>query len=245
MSIATPMPRKAIVTGGASNIGWACVQRLCLQHTVIVADVKPPSAPMPAGVRFVATDITDPAACQALMAQAAGDEGLAVLVHSAAITAPMRPIEHIDVAEWRRVMEVNVTGAFLVAQAAIEPLRRAQGSAVFIASRAGRTGYAALNASPAGTKAHYAASKAALLSLVKSLAIELAPQQVRVNAVVPGSIEGTMIPRERWPELAARIPLGRLGTPEEVAEAVAWLCSEQARYVTGHALDVNGGTWMS
>jgi 3-oxoacyl-[acyl-carrier protein] reductase len=102
-----------------------------------------------------------------------------------------------------------------------------------------------LNASASGTKAHYAASKAALLSLVKSLAIELAPDGVRVNAVVPGSIEGRMIPRERWPELAARIPLGRLGTPDEVAAAAQWLCSDAARYVTGHALDVNGGTWMS
>ena len=75
--------------------------------------------------------------------------------------------------------------------------------------------------------------------------LTLAPDGVRVNAVVPGSIEGRMIPRERWPELAARIPLGRLGTPEEVADAARYLCSQDARYVTGHALDVNGGTWMS
>ena len=235
----------AIVTGGSSNIGWACVQRLCAQHAVVIADLRAPASALPPNVRFMATDITNPADCQALVHDACGQAGLAVLVHSAAITAPMRPIEHIDVAEWRRVLEVNVTGAFLVAQAAIPALRLQRGSAVFIASRAGRTGHAALNASASGTKAHYAASKAALLSLVKSLAIELAPDGVRVNAVVPGSIEGAMIPRERWPELAARIPLGRLGTPEEVAEAVAWLCSEQARYVTGHALDVNGGTWMS
>jgi 3-oxoacyl-[acyl-carrier protein] reductase len=116
---------------------------------------------------------------------------------------------------------------------------------VMIASRAARTGYAALAPSPTGTKAHYCASKAGVLSLVKSLAIELAPDGVRVNAVVPGSIEGTMIPRERWPELAARIPLRRLGLPEEVAECVAFLCSSQSRYVTGHAFDVNGGTWMN
>jgi 3-oxoacyl-[acyl-carrier protein] reductase len=235
----------AIVTGGSSNIGWACVRRLAGTHDVVIADLRPPVDALPPGVRFVATDITDPAACHALLQCACGSTGLSVLVHSAAITAPMRPIEQIDVGEWRRVLEVNVTGAFVVAQAGIPALRAAKGSAVFIASRAGRTGYAALNASASGTKAHYAASKAALLSLVKSLAIELAPDGVRVNAVVPGSIEGTMIPRERWPELAARIPLGRLGTPDEVAEAVAWLCTEQARYVTGHALDVNGGTWMS
>lgn len=234
----------AIVTGGASNIGWACVRALASDHEVWIADLRPPVEPLPDGVRFVACDITDAAACRALMEPAA-PRGLALLVHSAAITAPAAPIERTDPAEWRRILEVNLTGAFLVAQAAIPALRRVRGSAVMIASRAGRTGYAALNASASGTKAHYAASKAGLLSLVKSLAIELAPDGVRVNAVVPGSIEGRMIPRERWRELAARIPLQRLGTPDEVAAAVRWLGSDAARYVTGHALDVNGGTWMS
>jgi NAD(P)-dependent dehydrogenase (short-subunit alcohol dehydrogenase family) len=235
----------ALITGGSSNIGWACVRRLAPSHRVVIADLRPPTEALPEGVRFVATDITDAAACRAAVQAASGDEGLAVLVHSAAITAPPEPIETIDPAVWRQLVEVNLTGAFLMAQAAIPALRRARGNAVFISSRAGRTGYAALTATASGTKAHYAASKAALLSLVKSLAIELAPDGVRVNSVVPGSIEGAMIPRERWPELAARIPLGRLGTPDEVADAVAYLCSDQARYVTGHALDVNGGTWMS
>ena len=238
----------AVVTGGARNIGWACVRALAFDHDVCIADLQPPEPPMVDGMHFIRTDITDAASCAALFEAAdrrSEGRGVAALVHSAAITAPMAPIESIAAGEWRRVIEVNLTGAFLVAQAAVAALRRAQGSAVFIASRAGRTGYAALNASASGTKAHYAASKAGLLSLVKSLAIELAPDGVRVNAVVPGSIEGTMIPRERWPELATRIPLGRLGTPDEVAEAVRWLCTEQARYVTGHALDVNGGTWMS
>lgn len=238
----------AIVTGGSSNIGWACVRRLAVDHDVVIADVRPPEQALPPGVSFVATDITDPGACSALVSAAAkgsGGRGVAVLVHSAAITAPARPIAEIPVEEWRRLLDINLTGAFIVAQAAIPALRLARGAVVMIASRAGRTGYAALNASASGTKAHYAASKAGLLSLVKSLAIELAPDGVRVNAVVPGSIEGQMIPRDRWPELATRIPLARLGTPEEVADAVRYLCSNDARYVTGHALDVNGGTWMN
>lgn len=249
MTASTPAPSRplALVTGGSSNIGWACVLRLAASHDVVIADLKAPAAPLPAGVWFAPLDITDTTACSRLVAELPGgaERGLAVLVHSAAITAPARPIEQIPVDEWRRLLEVNLTGAFLVAQATIPALRRAQGCAVMIASRAGRTGYAALNASPTGTKAHYAASKAALLSLVKSLAIELAPDGVRVNAVVPGSIEGAMIPRERWAELAERIPLGRLGTPAEIADVVQFLCSDAARYVTGHALDVNGGTWMS
>ncbi len=235
----------AVVTGGSSNIGWACVRRFAATHEVLIGDLKPPAATMPAGVHFVPTDVTDEAACAGLFAAAATHGPLAALVHSAAITAPARPIESIPVDEWRRLIDVNLTGAFLVARAAIEPLRVARGAIVMIASRAGRTGVAALEMTPAGSKAHYAASKAGLMSLVRSLALELAPHGVRVNAVVPGSIEGAMIPRERWPALAARIPLGRLGTPDEVAAAAWHLCSPDASYVTGHALDVNGGSWMN
>jgi 3-oxoacyl-[acyl-carrier protein] reductase len=176
----------AIVTGGSSNIGWACVRRLAADHAVVIADLRPPVNPLPAGAKFVQIDVTDAAACQQLMADATGEFGLDILVHSAAITAPTRPIEQIPADEWRRLIDVNLTGAFLIAQAAIPALRLARGMVAMIASRAGRTGYAALNASPSGTKAHYAASKAALLSLVKSLAIELAPDGVRVNAIVPG-----------------------------------------------------------
>lgn len=235
----------AVVTGGSSNIGRACVERLAAGHRVLVADLRAPQAALPDGATWLETDVTDAAACRA-MARAAADLGpVAAFVHSAAITVPARPIASIDADEWRRVIDVNLTGAFLAAQAMVAPLRASRGAMVLIASRAARVGYAALSPTPAGTKPHYAAAKAAVLSLAKSFAVELAPDGVRVNAVVPGSIEGAMIPRERWPELAARIPLGRLGTPDEVADAVAWLCSPQARYVTGHALDVNGGTWMN
>jgi len=235
----------AVVTGGSSNIGWACVRRFAATHQVVIGDLRAPAEPLPAHVRYHATDITDAAACAALMQLASSRGDVAAVVHSAAITAPPRPIAEITPEEWRRMIEVNLTGAFLVAQAALPALRAARGAMVMVSSRAARVGYAALSPTPAGTKPHYAASKAAVLSLVKSLAVELAPDGVRVNAVVPGSIEGAMIPRERWPELAARIPIGRLGRPDEIAEAAWFLCSPQAGYITGHALDVNGGTWMN
>ena len=234
-----------IVTGGSSNIGWACVTRFALAYDVIIADLKPPLEPLPQGARFVATDICDAAACESLAQQATDGASLCAVVHSAAITAAATPIEQIPLDEWRRLIDVNLTGAFHIARAVIPGLRASKGAMVMIASRAARTGYAALSPSPTGTKAHYCASKAGMLSLVKSLAIEMAPHGARVNAVVPGSIEGTMIPRERWPELAARIPLARLGTPEEIAEVAWFLCSKDASYITGHALDVNGGTWMN
>ncbi len=235
----------AVVTGGSSNIGWACVRRFAATHCVVIGDLRPPAEPMPDGVLFQATDVTDAAACAALMRFAATAGEVHSVVHSAAITAPARPVAEIAPDEWRRVIEVNLTGAFLLAQAALPALRRTRGAMVLISSRAARTGYAALSPTSQGTKPHYSASKAGVLSLVKSLAIELAGDGVRVNAIVPGSIEGAMIPRERWPELAARIPIGRLGRPEEIADAVWFLCSPQAGYITGHALDVNGGTWMN
>lgn len=235
----------ALVTGGSSNIGWACVQRFAATHRVVIGDLRPPAQPLPAQVHYQQADITDAASCAALLEAVQAHGALAALVHSAAITVPARPFAEIGIEEWRRVVDVNLTGAFLVAQAALPALRAARGAMVMVSSRAARVGYAALSPSAAGTKPHYAASKAAVLSLVKSLAVELAGDGVRVNAVVPGSIEGQMIPRERWPELAARIPFGRLGRPEEIAEAAWFLCSEQAGYITGHALDVNGGTWMN
>jgi 3-oxoacyl-[acyl-carrier protein] reductase len=239
------MSSVAIVTGGANNIGWACAMRLAACHQVVIADIRAPEQTLPAGVRFWATDVTEPEACRALMQHAQSLGPVNTLIHSAAITAPARPIEQISVDEWRRVIDINLTGAFIMAQAAIPVLRASQGNMVMIASRAARTGVAALVPTSQGVKPHYCASKAGLLSLVKSLAVELAPDRIRVNAVLPGSIEGTMIPRERWPELSKHIPLGRLGTPEEIADAVNYLASDEARYITGHALDVNGGTWMN
>lgn len=240
------MTDTVLVTGGSSNIGRACVDRFALGHQVVVADLQPPQQPLPPNARFVPCNVTSESDCAAAVAAATETGKLKAVVNSAGITAAPRLIEDTDLDEWRRILEVNLTGAFLIAKASIAALRSSQGSMVMIASRAARVGYAALSPSPdTGTKAHYSASKAGLLSLVRSLATELAPHSVRVNAVLPGSIEGAMIPRDRWPELAAKIPLGRLGKPDEIASAVEFLCSDSARYITGHALDVNGGTWMN
>lgn len=234
----------AVITGGASNIGWACAQNFNATHSVVIGDLKPPPEKAD-NVSFIETDVADFNDAGAMMRYAADQGPVEAVIHCAAITAPAKPVEEITPDEWVRIINVNLNGAFFVAQAAIPYLCQTAGSLVMIASRAARTGYAALSASPSGTKPHYCASKAGVLSLVKSLAIELAPKGVRVNAVVPGSIEGTMIPKERWPELSQKIPLGRLGTPTEIAEAVRFLTSSAARYITGHSLDVNGGTWMN
>ncbi len=234
----------AIVTGGGRNIGWAVAQRFAATHRVVIADLRAPVDPMPATMSWVACDVRDYASCEALVAAATALGPVAALVHSAGITKRAVPITELDPAEWAEVIEVNLSGAFHIARAAVPALRAAKGSAVLIASRAGRVGYAALDPSPTGTKPHYCASKAGVMSLARSLAIELAPDGVRVNCVAPGSIEGEMIPRERWPQIAARVPLARMGRAHDIADACWFLCSPEASYITGHVLDVNGGTWM-
>lgn len=235
----------AVVTGGSRNIGWAIVQCFRSTHTVVIGDRSPPMEPLPSDVHWVEMDICEYATCEQLIDTACRFGPVAALIHSAAITMPAVPIARLDPREWARVIDVNLNGAFNVTRAAIAPLRSTAGSIVLLASRAARVGYAALDPSPSGTKPHYCASKAGLISLARSLAIELAPDGVRVNCVAPGSIEGEMIPMERWPAIAAKVPLGRMGKPDEIARACRFLSSPDASYITGHVLDVNGGTWMN
>ena len=170
---------------------------------------------------------------------------LQCLVHCAGITKPACSIEDMSIEEWQQVIHVDLTGTFLIAKACIPAMRRhAPASMILYASRAGKTGFAALGSNGDKTKAHYCAAKAGVISLVKSLALELAAANIRVNGVAPGPVQGTMIPREQWESIAGRVPLHRLGTPEEMAEAAWFLQSQAANFITGHILDVNGGTLM-
>jgi NAD(P)-dependent dehydrogenase (short-subunit alcohol dehydrogenase family) len=160
-----------------------------------------------------------------------------ILVNNAGIYEVL-PVEEISEAQWDRVLGVNLKGAFLCCQAVIPHMKRqGSGRIISIASSAGKTG---------GTLAgaHYSVSKAGVICLAKQLARELGPHGITVNAVAPGRIDTPMIQSVSEAENEAfrqRTPLGRLGTPDDVAGAVVFLASEEASFITGEILDVNGG----
>lgn len=237
----------AIITGAANNIGLACARRFAQTHRLILADIVDASVQAQefADAAVVRLDVSDFASCQNLAAETAKLGPLDALVHCAGITKPACTILDMAVEEWEQVIKVNLTGTFYLAKACI-PLMQVEGKGnmVLFSSRAGKTGFAAIGANAEKTKAHYCASKAGVISLVKSLAIELARHHIRVNGVAPGPVSGTMIPESQWPIIAEKVPLHRLGSPEEMAEAAWFLCSPQAAFITGHILDVNGGTLM-
>lgn len=165
---------------------------------------------------------------------------LDVLVNNAGICL-LGPIESIQEKDWDRVMEVNLKGVFLCSKAVMN-IMKAQGAGCIInmGSIAGKLGGIAVGA-------HYSASKAAVMCLTKSLAKELAPHGIRVNAIAPGVVETDMtrmITGGNWSSYLSQIPLGRLGNPYEVAKAVLFLASDEASYITGEILDVNGGQLM-
>jgi 3-oxoacyl-[acyl-carrier protein] reductase len=235
----------AVVTGSASNIGLAIARRLSCNYRVVGFDTKFAEGLIHcSNVVEVSCDVASSESVEKAFIIARQYGPIKAVIHSAAITEPQNTIVETSLEIWQRLINVNLTGTFIFSKAAIPYLHETKGVAVLLSSRAGKSGYAGFNPSPSGTKAAYSASKAGVISLVKSLAIELAPAGVRVNGIAPGSIEGAMIPQEKWDELSNRIPLKRLGKPEEIAEAAYFLCSDQASYITGHILDVNGGTLM-
>lgn len=242
-------PRVALVTGAARGIGYAVARRLA--HTgaaVLLADLDAEGVAQAAEtlaadgclVLGQQVDVSDPAQVRAMVARALERWGrVDILVNNAGI-CPITPFEQLSLDEWNRVLAVNLTGAFLCSQAVVPAMRaQGRGKIINIASSAGQMGGLAVGA-------HYSASKAGLLGLTKSLARILAPH-IQVNAVAPGTTETDMT--RGWDQrtlerLTAQVPAGRLGQPEDVAAAVAFLASADADYITGQTLSVNGGLLM-
>jgi NAD(P)-dependent dehydrogenase (short-subunit alcohol dehydrogenase family) len=241
--------RAAIVTGGARGIGFEIGRQLARTGVrVLLADVDAHEVALAAGSLAAAghtalgqrVDVTDPASCRSMAERALAEWGrIDILVNNAGI-CPITAVEAISLDEWNHVLAVNLTGAFLCSQAVI-PAMRAQrcGKIVSIASSAGQMGGLAVGV-------HYSASKAGILGLTKGLARSLAPD-IQVNAVAPGTTESRMTADwsdETKQRLLRQVPAGRLGRPADVAAAVVFLASEEAAFITGQTLSVNGGLLM-
>ena len=241
-----PQLRTAIVTGGARGIGAGIAEALAADgHRVAILDLlEQPgrdTAQRIGGV-FVPADVGDVESARAAMAQAiALLGGVRVLVNSAGVLG-LAPLLDIGVDDWDRVLRINARGTLLTMQAAAADMiaRGVPGRIVNIASMAAKRGGAG--------EAHYAASKAAVVALTRAGALEWGVHGITVNALCPGYVLTEMGAATRSPQdvaaWTALSPLGRLGTPEDVAAATRFLVSEGGSYFTGQALDVSGGMVM-
>jgi len=225
--------RVALVSGAASGIGTAVADRLSDEGaTVVRADI----ADIDGGIRC---DVTDTTSCAAAVARAIEANGRLDILANVAGVGGAAAICDIDPDEWRRVIEVNLTGTFLLSQAAVPALLESRGCIVNMGSVAG------LRATP--YNAAYCASKGGVVMLTKSMAIELAKSGVRVNAVCPASVNTPFLRNFTIPEGAdmslftrAASPMGRIIDPTEVAAAVAYLVSDDARTISGTTLVIDG-----
>lgn len=223
--------RVAVVTGGASGIGAETVRRLRgFGATVVVWDLSAEGD--------LQVDVADRmAVARAAQQTAARWGGVDMLVHSAGCTGPTMALDQFDPEVWHRVVAVNLGGSFNVCHAVVPFMRQAgRGRIVLLASLAGKEGTP--NASA------YSAAKAGVLALAKSLGKELAATGILVNAVAPAAVR-TPILAQMSPEhvqtMVAKSPMQRLGEPGEVAEMVAWLCSDSCSFNTGAVFDLSGG----
>jgi 3-oxoacyl-[acyl-carrier protein] reductase len=240
--------RIALVTGASRGIGRAIAGQLAAQGAHVIAAARAENAAdtveeiRGAGRRaeLASLDVGDVAAVDALVARTLERHGrLDVLVNNAGIARDQLMLR-LKREDWDAVVATNLTGAFTLTQAALKPMiRQKSGRIICISSVVGQSG------NPG--QANYAASKAGLIGFAKAVAQEVASRNITVNVVAPGLIETDMTrgiasdARESW---AGRIPLRRLGAPADVAAAVCFLASDEAAYITGQVLAVNGGLYM-
>lgn len=221
------MARTALVTGGMSGLGAATAERLAADGVRVLRLDRAEGAE-------VLADVTDPEA----VAQAVELAGpVDILVNSAGIVGPNKPLWEVTDDEWQRTFAVNVLGTFHLCRAVVPGMReRGWGRIVNLASMSGKDGNPNMSA--------YSASKAAVIALTKSLGKELARDGVLVNAVAP-AVVATPMNADTAPEVLAHItgliPMGRVGRPEEVAELIAFLASDRLSFSTGAVYDISGG----
>jgi NAD(P)-dependent dehydrogenase (short-subunit alcohol dehydrogenase family) len=232
--------KTAVVTGGASGIGAATVRRFAAagaKVAILDRDIALGTAlavELGAKVRAFEVDVARPEAVEAALAQVAGAFGRIDAVVSCAGVRSACSIEKMSYAEWQRVMDINLSPSFYVIKAAAPYMKAAGGgSVVLIASTAAK--HLSLHGG-----ANYTTAKAGMLGLARQAAFELAPDRIRVNVVCPGPVQTAMSAKSTWP-VEKMIPLGERIQADDVAAAVLFLCSEDARMCTGTTLDVDGG----
>ena len=244
------MARVAVVSGAASGMGLAIARRLAAGGARVglldlAADAALAAAKdlREAGATALAVpaDVTDRRAVDAALAEVRAELGpIGIMVTSAGLDA-FESFTDITAESWERMLAVNLTGTFHCLQAAVPDMLEARwGRMVTISSSSAQSGAARM--------AHYVAAKGGVIGLTRALALELAPHGITVNNVPPGLIDTPMARRAeaagdllKLEKLGARLPVGRIGTPEDVAATCAFLCSEEAGYITGQVLGVSGG----
>lgn len=250
----TQQHRVAVVTGAASGMGLGIAQRFARDgHPVLMLDSdgalldRESAALAGTGVRVLArvVDVSNRAALDAAYAEARAELGPITIAVANAGISYARAFVDTTVEEWRRMIDVNLTGVFHTIQAALPDMVAANwGRVVTISSNAAQIG--------ASDRAHYSASKGGVIGLTKALGRELARHGITVNTIPPSLVDTPLARRgeaagEVPPiELLAQqiVPLGRAGTPQDIADACAFLCSDQASYITGQEINVNGGVYM-
>ena len=239
--------RVALVTGASRGIGQAIAQKLAKSGAHVLAAARGENAAATvdairaAGGQadVVSLDVTDAAAAEAAVSAAIERHAhIDILVNNAGITRDQLMLR-LKRDDWDAVLATNLTSAFTLTQAVLKPMiRQRKGRIICISSVVGQSGNAG--------QANYAASKAGLIGFAKSVALEVASRNITVNVVAPGMIETDMtavLPEKVRESLIERIPLGRLGAPDDIAAAVCFLASDEAAYITGQVLAVNGGMY--
>jgi 3-oxoacyl-[acyl-carrier protein] reductase len=240
--------RVAVINGGAGGIGRAVVRRLGdAGYAIFILDNNPQTGSetveqlrqQGCQAEYRAVELTKAPELKNVFAEIYREAGrIDLLVNLAGGTLHKHPIQEFPVSEWRQVIDVNLKATFLCCQAVCKPMReRKAGVIINTSSNFGITGGAGRTA--------YAASKAAVIAFSKSLALEMAPHGVRVNAIAPGLTTTARVMSNynetEWRRIGQSLPMGRAAEPGEIAEAVGFLASEESGYITGQAVHVNGG----
>ncbi|MDJ0955777.1 MAG: SDR family oxidoreductase [Arenicellales bacterium] len=236
--------RTAVVTGGSGGIGWAVCQRLQQEGArVFCGDLTPSTEPLPEDVSYIELDVTQEESIQALMQTVQAQTGrLDILVNAAGIEIE-KTVEETSLADWNRIFAVNVTGTFLMSKQALSLIRVGGGGSIINFGS-----YDGFIADPG--LAAYCATKGAVHALTRAMACDHGPENIRVNAICPGYIDTPMLRSffgssgdiASLEEEVRRVhPLRRYGTPQDVANLVNWLTSDEARYASGQLWILDGG----